>query len=80
MLLPKEMIQSCHSHHNELSWHVQNCDMVGSLQSELEQEEFLLDFNHDLKTVYEWSQGLVSKSCKSLNMRVFEVSKPQDHS
>ena len=32
----------------QLSWHVQNCDLNGSLESQLEQNEFLKDFNYEL--------------------------------
>ena len=31
-----------------LSWHVQNCDMMGLLESKLEQKEFSKDVNHEL--------------------------------
>ena len=32
----------------ELSWHVQNCDLIGWLWSKLKQREFPKEFNHEL--------------------------------
>ena len=44
----KIVIRSCHNFAHamtaELSWHVQNYDMIGMLESELEQKAFTQDF------------------------------------
>ena len=44
----KIVIKSCHNFAHamtaELSWHVQNYDMIGMLESELEQKEYTQDF------------------------------------
>ena len=51
----KIMIQSGHDFAHvttaELSWHVQNCDLIGLLLLQLEQKEFWWDFRHGLKMV-----------------------------
>ena len=40
----------------ELSWHVQNCDLIESLKSNLEQNYLLQDFNNELIT-YSFEMG-----------------------
>ena len=36
----------------QLSWHAQNCDLIGSLESNLEQNLLLQDFDYELITTY----------------------------
>ena len=47
------MVQSSHNFAHamtaQLSWHVQTCDMIGSIQLKLKQYEFSQDFNFKLK-------------------------------
>ena len=46
------MIQSgqnfAHATTAQLSWHVQNCDLIRSLESPLKVKEILWDFNYEL--------------------------------
>ena len=48
----KIIIQSSHNFAHamtaELSWHVQNCNLIGSLEWKLEQIKFSQDFNYEL--------------------------------
>ena len=41
----------------QLSWHVQNCDLIGSLESELKQKRFSQNLNYEFITVYEMALG-----------------------
>ena len=49
---PHRMIQSCHNFAHvptaQLSWHAQNCDLIGSLESKLVVPEFSQNFNYEL--------------------------------
>ena len=61
------MIRSCHNFAQattaELSWYVQNCDMIGSLYAKLGQMECLQDFNYDLISL-QWNKSLVIHSIR----------------
>ena len=53
----KIMIRICHNFAHamtaELSWHVQNCDMIGWSESKLELKYFTQDFSYELINPYE---------------------------
>ena len=51
----------------ELSWHVQNCDLVGALESKLQQKEYSQVFNCKLKIVSEMRLWPVWKLSKHTN-------------
>ena len=63
------MIQSSHNFAHamtaQLSWHVQDYDLIGSLESKLEHQEFQQDFN--CKLIYPLLNGPPIHAFRSLN-------------
>ena len=45
------MTNLAHAMTAKLSWHVQNCDLIGSLESKWEQKEFYGEFSCELKAL-----------------------------
>ena len=63
----------------QLSWHMQNCDLIGSLESKLEQNKFAQDFSYELINSL-WNGPLVAYqiviSKKALTQALFHVHDP----
>ena len=67
-LMWKRMIQSGHNFAHamtaQLSWHVQNCDLIGWLESKLWQKKFAQKFRYELINIW-WNGCLICQTIQA---------------